>query len=163
VPETVAERVLFSLGIAIIGVLLAVIVFGRNPSDRAASATPTTAQLKTVHVTSTSHQSTLPAATTAPATTTVAQQPQTGSTTRLQVTAKDDTWLSIRRDSATGAVLFEGTLTKGDSRSYTASRFHVRFGAAANVSAKLDGQPLPLPGGTYSVTIGPSGLGTRSA
>jgi hypothetical protein len=60
-------------------------------------------------------------------------------------------------------VLFEGTLVKGDSRSLTAPKFHVRFGAAANVAATLNGKPLSLPGGTYSVDIGSSGLGTRSA
>ena len=95
--------------------------------------------------------------------TTTAATTETPVETRLQVTAKDDTWLSIRRGSATGSVLFEGTLAKGDSRSYTATQFHVRFGAAANVSAKLDGKPLPLPGGTYSVDIGSGGLGPRSA
>ena len=101
--------------------------------------------------------------TTAPGTTTVAQAPHTRIETHIKVTARDDTWLSIRRGSSTGNVLFEGTLAKGDSRSYTATQFHIRFGAAANVAATLNGKPLPLPGGTYSVDIGSNGLGPRSA
>jgi hypothetical protein len=81
----------------------------------------------------------------------------------LHIAARDDTWLSIRRDSSTGDVLFEGTLAKGDTRTFTAKQFSVRFGAAANVAATLNGKALPLPGGTYSATIDRRGLGARSA
>jgi len=163
-PETGTERVVFSLGIAIIGVLLAVIVVGRSPGKDASPATATTAS-STAPAASTSAQESL-ATTTASApttvleTTTVAARRQAPFT--LRVAARDDTWLSIRRGSATGDVLFEGTLAKGDSRRYTATRFHVRFGAAANVTATLDGKPLQLPGGTYSATIDGRGLGARS-
>jgi hypothetical protein len=166
-PETGAERLIFGLGIAIIGVLLAVIVVGRNPSDDTSSATPTTAPT-TLHLTSTSRERTVPATTTVAAptstvfeTTTVASRRQAALT--LHVAARDDTWLSIRRDSSKGDVLFEGTLAKGDTRTFTAKQFSVRFGAAANVAATLNGKALPLPGGTYSATIDRRGLGARSA
>jgi hypothetical protein len=166
-PETGAEKVLFGLGIAIIGVLLAVIVVGRRPSEGASPATPATAP-KTLHLTSTSRERTGPETTTVSAptttvfeTTTLAERRRAALT--LRVSARDDTWLSIRRDSITGDVLFEGTLAKGDSRTYTAKQFRVRFGAAANVAATLNGKALPLPGGTYSATIDRNGLGSRSA
>jgi hypothetical protein len=166
-PETGAERVLFGLGIAIIGVLLAVIVVGRKPSGNASPATPTTAPT-TLHLTSTSRQHEAPQTTTVSAPTTTVLETTTIAGRRpaaltLHVAARDDTWLSIRRDSTTGDVLFEGTLTKGDSRTFTAKQFSVRFGAAANVAATLNGKALPLPGGTYSATIDGRGLGARSA
>jgi hypothetical protein len=98
--------------------------------------------------------------TTSAATTTTAQ---TAGAVELRVSARDDTWLSIRSGSATGDVLFEGTLAKGDSRRYSATQFHVRFGSADYVKASLDGKALPLPSGTYSATITRAGLGARSA
>jgi hypothetical protein len=59
--------------------------------------------------------------------------------------------------------MFEGTLRAGESKTFSGSDFRVRFGGAANVEAVLNGKPLPLPSGTYSVTVGPGGLGPRSA
>ena len=169
-PETRAERVLFALGIAVIGLLMAVIVLGGHSTEGAVPATPTTAPSRTVALTSTSvettRSSTSPATTagtTTTATTTTTAPPEPGTGARLEVTATADTWVSIRRDTTSGDVLFEGTLASGDSRSFTATRFVVRFGAAANVRARLNGKPLKLPGGTYSTTITQAGLGPRSA
>jgi len=82
---------------------------------------------------------------------------------RLQLTARVDTWVSVRRGSSTGIVLFEGTMAGGSSRTFTGTILALRFGAAANVSAKLNGRPLALPGGTYSVDVSRNGLGPRSA
>lgn len=79
------------------------------------------------------------------------------------MTARSDTWVSVRKASRTGPVLFEGTMAGGDTRTFKGVSLSVRFGAAANVEATLNGRPLPLPGGTYSVQIGRSGLGPRSA
>lgn len=159
---------MFALGLGIIGLLVAVVVLGRHPSERAVPATPTTAPDTTVPVTSTSLRRTTRSATTTATTTelttTTAPPPRTTtSEARLQVTATADTWLSVRRNEAGGDVLFEGTLASGDSRSFSGTKFAVRFGAAANVRARLNGKPLNLPGGTYSTTITPAGLGPRSA
>jgi cytoskeletal protein RodZ len=170
-PETRVERLLFLLGLGVTGVLVAVVILGRHPSERASPATPTTTPPTTVSVTSTSFSTPTTTArtpTTAPTTTSQTTTPAvtttgTASQTRLAVTARADTWVSIRRDTPTGAVLFEGTLAAGDSRSFSGAKFAVRFGAAANVQAKLDGRPLSLPGGTYSTTITRAGLGPRSA
>ena len=162
-PETRVERLLFLLGLGVIGVLVAVVILGRHPSKGASSATPTTTPSTTVPVTSTSPYTTTTTAnapTTTTRSTTSAPSPVP---TRLAVTARADTWVSIRRETATGSVLFEGTLAAGDSRSFRGTKFAVRFGAAANVRAKLNGRPLPLPSGTYSTTISPAGLGPRSA
>lgn len=163
-PETRVERLLFLLGLGVIGVLVAVVILGRHPSKGASSATPTTTPPPTVPVTSTSLYATTTTAN-APTTTTRSSRATAPSrvATRLAVTARADTWVSIRRDTPTGAVLFEGTLEAGDSRSFSGTKLAVRFGAAANVQAKLNGRPLPLPSGTYSTTISPAGLGPRSA
>lgn len=160
---------MFALGLGIIGLLVAVVVLGRHPSEGAVPATPTTAPDTTVSVTSpslprTNRNATTTATTTTAQTTTTAAPPRTTtSEARLQVTATADTWLSVRRNEAGGDVLFEGTLASGDSRSFSGTKFAVRFGAAANVRARLNGKPLNLPGGTYSTTITPAGLGPRSA
>jgi cytoskeletal protein RodZ len=173
-PETLGERLVFLAGVLLIGFLIAAIVFRPKTSDPAAAPRADTVRGRTLARTTT--RPAPPVVTTASVPTTAAAAPTTstetaGTTTttaasnriELRVAARDDTWLSIRRGSATGDILFEGTLAKGDSRRYTASRFYVRFGAAANVSASVDGKPLNLPGGTYSVTISRGGLGPRSA
>jgi cytoskeletal protein RodZ len=167
-PETRGERLLFVAGLLLIAFLIAAIAFRPKSSDPArASKPPTTTTVETSTAYPPPATTTVGQTTTAPATST--KTAETTTTTEatgeveLRVAARDDTWLSIRGGSATGEILFEGTLAKGDSRRYSATRFHVRFGAAANVTATLDGKPLSLPSGTYSVTIGPGGLGARSA
>jgi hypothetical protein len=157
-PETRTERLIFLLGLIAAGVLVALIV--TRPRDSGTAGSPrldTQAPAVTTTSTTTTGQ-TVTTATTAPATTTTAAGPVS-----LRLAAKADTWLDVRRSSPTGELLYQGTLAGGDSRTFTGSRFRVRFGAAANVSATLNGKPLPLPGGTYSVTIGSAGLGKRSA
>ena len=169
VPETLAERLVFVAGLLLIGLLIAAIVYRPKTSDGAAAQPPRTTTARTTTAPAPLVTTTSTPTTTAARPTTTTETVGTTTTTaapagvELRVSARDDTWLSIRRGSATGAVLFEGTLTKGDSRTYTATAFHVRFGAAANVKATLDGKPLALPGGTYSATIDRAGLGTRSA
>lgn len=166
-PETTAERILFALGLLIIAALGAIVAWEstrRDPSTprRTAAATVTQPTTRpTTAVTTTSA-----AATTSAATTTAPPHPpasQSAPATRLRLTARSDTWVAVRRTSPAGPVLFQGTMTAGDSRTFTAPSLSVRFGAAANVTATLNGRPLPLPGGTYSVDIGRAGLGTRSA
>jgi hypothetical protein len=161
VPEERWEWVAFSLGIAATVVLLAMIVFrhGSNASDPrpAAVTAPVTTPATTTAQTTTAAR---PPATTAP-TTTRAETPP--APVRLTLKARRDTWLSVHRTSSAGTLLYEGTLAAGASRTFSGSAFEVRFGAAANVQATLNGKPLPLPGGTYSVTVGKTGLGARSA
>jgi cytoskeletal protein RodZ len=172
-PEARWEWVVFSVGIAVTVALVALILVGRDPKtpDSRSAALTRPATTATAPVTSTRPTTTRPATTTtsAPQTTTTAARPPTAATTtqatqpavRLRLTARSDTWLSVRR--AGGAVLYQGTLPGGESKTFAGERFEVRFGAAANVQATLNGKSLSLPGGTYSVTVGESGLGPRSA
>jgi cytoskeletal protein RodZ len=167
-PETRAERAFFIVGLAAIVLLAAVVAWERDTADPqhrpAVAAAPNGAPTPSATTTTTTtNASTNPssAARTSPAR---AHPPATRpASTQLQLTARSDTWVSVRKTSRTGPVLFEGTMASGDSRSFTGASLSVRFGAAANVEATLNGRPLALPGGTYSVQIGRSGLGPRSA
>lgn len=151
-PETRTEWLLFLLGLVVIGGLAFSIVRSRMHDD------------PTHHLDSTvsTHAA---APTTSPATT--GEQTTTTSTAqawvRLQLTAQRDTWISVQRGSATGRVLYTGTLRAGRTRAFAGPRLWVRFGGARDVSATLDGAALSLPVGTYSVAVTHTGLGTRQA
>jgi cytoskeletal protein RodZ len=169
VPESGSERLLFTLGIVAIGLLAAIVIFEarrHDPSAAASSAgaTVTTAASPTPTVATKPH-ATVARVTTTTATTTAKEPTPTAppAASRLKLTATADTWLSVRKDSTTGAVLYEGVLSAGETRVFSGAAFAVRFGDAANVRATLNGRALALPGGTYSVTIDKSGLGARSA
>ncbi len=163
-PEARWEWVVFLVGIVVTAFLLALIVLGGSPkppgNHPAALTQRTTPAAAAPTTTAAAVPTTTAAPTTAPATTTTTSNAP-ASAVRLRLTARADTWVSVRR--AGGSVLYQGTLAAGDSRTFSGDRFEVRFGAAANVRATLNGKSLALPGGTYSVTVGESGLGPRSA
>lgn len=161
---------IFFLGLVVVGALVAAIVSLRakhSPTPH----TPATASAPPLGTTTPSARATqvrpntTTAATTAP--TAIPSPPGTTTTTRgtltLRLQARRDTWISVRSRSSTGTLLWEGTLPAGASRHFAGPSFWVRFGAASNVSATLNRRPLTLPGGTYSVRIGPGGLGPRTA
>jgi len=160
VPQGRWEWATFVVGGIGSAVLLVLIVI-HAPSHAAGSAPKTTAATA---ATTAQRPQTTTAERPSAVTTTTTQPP--GNPGRplvvIRLTARDDTWLSVRR-TASAAPTYEGTLRAGDSKTFSGASFHIRFGGAANVSAVLNGKPLALPGGTYSVTIGPSGLGPRSA
>jgi pyruvate/2-oxoglutarate dehydrogenase complex dihydrolipoamide acyltransferase (E2) component len=173
VPEERWEWVVFSVGIAAVAVLLALIVFGGSPKApddpvalTGAATTASTSAATTIAATTATAPTTGASAptttTSAPTTTTVRRRPA-APPVRLRLTARADTWLSVHRTSSGGRLLYQGTLAAGATRTFSGSSFEVRFGAAANVQATLNGKPLPLPGGTYTVTVGRSGLGPRAA
>ena len=179
VPETRLEWAVFLGGLAVIGALLAIVVFGRAKSSPSAASTVLTAVSTTagprigtaltgatttrLTTTSTAVRTTTTIHTTTTTTTATTTATTTGAAPiTLRLAALQDTWFSVRRGSSSGAVLYEDTLTAGESKTFTGTRLWVRFGAASNVSATLDGQALTLPGGTYSVPITSAGLGARS-
>jgi RodZ C-terminal domain len=71
----------------------------------------------------------------------------------LLVTAKTDTWLEIRSGSSTGPVLYSGTLAAASTKTFRARTLWARFGAAGNLSTRLEGKPIRLPSGTYDATF----------
>jgi hypothetical protein len=159
VPEERWEWVAFFLGIAVTVALLALIVFDHRSTTHGTRPAAATLPRTTTAPPATTTRQTVPT-TTATAT---RKPPTAQPPVRLRLTARADTWLSVRRTSGAGGLLYRGTLAKGATRTFSGSSFQVRFGAAANVAATLNGRPLSLPGGTYSVTVGQSGLGPRAA
>lgn len=175
-PETRVERAFFVLGLVAIAVLAVLVArswhdAGATAASKVssvASATPTTTRAAaTTRVATTARvaiattpSKPLPAATTG---TTVA--PHGSSSTASPATvelvlraARGDSWLEVRSASSTGAVLYFGTLSSGRSKTFRARSLWVRFGAASNLDARLNGNALRLPAGTYSALIGVDGL-----
>jgi Helix-turn-helix domain/RodZ C-terminal domain len=50
--------------------------------------------------------------------------------------------IEVRRDSATGELLWEGTLSKGDDQSVEGDRLWVRIGKGQNIALTLNGEPV---------------------
>lgn len=72
-------------------------------------------------------------------------------------------WLEVRAGSGRGESLFVDTLDRGDRERFSEERLWLRFGAAQNVDATLNGEPVDLPGGTTTVVVSPSGVRTVGA
>lgn len=116
-------------------------------TQHATSAAATTATLSITSArTTTSANGTTTAVTTHPAATSAAA---TG-VVSLLVAARNDTWLEVRSGSSTGPLLYSGTLVAASTKTFRARGLWARFGAAGNLSARLDGKPIRLPSGTYS-------------
>jgi hypothetical protein len=77
---------------------------------------------------------------------------------RLTLSATLDAWVEIRSGSADGNVLYSGILPQGSAKRFRSTRLWASFGAASNLTARLNGKPLHLPPGTYSALVGARGL-----
>jgi hypothetical protein len=61
--------------------------------------------------------------------------------TRLEiVAARGDSWLQVRRGSATGPVVYEGVLERGRSASFAARRLWFRFAVGDHLDVTLNGK-----------------------
>lgn len=67
--------------------------------------------------------------------------------------ARGPCWLSVRRESALGETLFEGTLEPGQWRRFTQGPLWIRIGAPWNLEATLGGVPLSLPQTVADVAV----------
>ena len=76
----------------------------------------------------------------------------------LSLVAAHDTWVEVRSGSAAGTILFAGTLGAGTRKTFTAPALWARFGAAADVAARLNGRTLQLPAGTYNALFTAAGF-----
>lgn len=73
--------------------------------------------------------------------------------------ARGDCWLEARVSSATGKLLFAGTLEQGRSIRLTRSRLWVAFGAGANLEVTLNGRRVEsFPTGTAAVRVTAKGV-----
>jgi len=79
--------------------------------------------------------------------------PRSLAPTRLVVRAAGDSWMEVRAGSASGRLLYSGTLERGQSKAFDGRRLHVALAKPANVSVRLGGSPAVLPAGsTFAVT-----------
>jgi hypothetical protein len=67
-------------------------------------------------------------------------------------------WLSVRVGSASGRMLYEGTLEPGRRARFAGARLWIRFGAPWNVDATLNGKHVPLPGSVGDVMVTPGAV-----
>jgi hypothetical protein len=73
---------------------------------------------------------------------------------RLAVRATvGDSWMEVRAGSASGRLVYSGTLEQGQRKSFEGRRLHLALAKPANVSVRLSGRQTELPeGSTFSVT-----------
>ena len=146
VPDTGIERIVFVAGVAAILGLVAALIpayLSQERGDSTPAPKPAPARL-----------SFEAGKTAAPAAIAPAASP-----VRLTIAAtRADCWIQVRERSATGKVLYEGTLTQGTSFSLLAKRFWIRFGASQRVDVAVDGNPVAVPEGTVDVLVTADGI-----
>jgi hypothetical protein len=164
-PETRGERIIFAIGALAIAALAVLIVlqtatdrFGAR--DTSGDAAPMMRGMITEAPASTQPaESTVPQTTTAPDVTAGEAGAQAATrTARLTLTAIADTWVEVRSGSANGELLYSGVLPQGGEERFRRAHLWASFGAAANLTARLNGKPLNLPPGTYMALVGARGL-----
>ena len=64
-----------------------------------------------------------------------------------------DSWMEVRTGSASGRLVYSGTLEQGQRKSFEGRRLHLALAKPANVSVRMGGRQTELPAGsTFSVT-----------
>jgi hypothetical protein len=76
--------------------------------------------------------------------------------------ARGSSWLRVNRGSSAGPQVYQGTLELGQSLRFVGRRLVLRLGAPTNVSARLNGRLVALPG-TLSVNVLVTHSGIRKA
>jgi hypothetical protein len=174
-PETRGERIIFGIVTVAIAALVALIVVEMKTDLFKTHRTP--AAIPPVTTAAATTEAAAPAPTPPPTTApepfpppTTAPEPTTGKTTaepessrvpnavRLTLGAIADTWVDVRAGSADGDVLYTGIIPQGSVKRFRSKRVWVRFGAAANLTARLNGRRLLLPSGTYDALVRARGL-----
>ena len=62
---------------------------------------------------------------------------------QLRITVPDgESWLEVRRDSATGTVLFSGTVTKGKTKAFVGDVLWLRLGNPSVVRLRVEGRKI---------------------
>ncbi len=129
----------------------------RSVSPTTVPATPGGTTIETT-TTGTTTTGTTTTGTTTTGTTTTGTTTEAAVVTLSLTAVRGDSWMEVRSESATGTVLYVGTLTAGTTKTFQAPALWARFGVAGNVDARLDGQPLQLRAGTYSGLFSRSGF-----
>ncbi len=69
----------------------------------------------------------------------------------LVVRAVDSSWMEVRAGSATGKLLYSGTLELGQRKTFQGRRLQVALAKPGNVVVRLNGKRVDLPAGTTFV------------
>jgi hypothetical protein len=79
---------------------------------------------------------------------------------RLLVTAKNGPcWMQVHRGSATGPIMFQGTLDQGQDQLFSAKRLWITLDRPENLTTVLNGRPKRLPvGGVKTLVVTPRGI-----
>jgi hypothetical protein len=103
---------------------------------------------------------TAPPATETLAPTTAAAPAAEPPSVQLVVTARTGSaHVEVRRDSAAGELLWEGTLSRGDDQAVEGDRLWLRVGKAQNIALTLNGEPVEALGkGQQEVVVTESGI-----
>jgi hypothetical protein len=161
-PETRAEWIFFVIGAFAIAALVALIALEKTDrfGTRHMTAAATTEAIAPEQAATTTTPETTTAPDTARGETTAAPEPGrvTAGGVSLRLTATADTWFEIRSGSADGDVLYSGILSQGSTKRFRSTQLWASFGAASNLTARLNGKPLRLLPGTYIALVGAGGL-----
>jgi cytoskeleton protein RodZ len=118
-------------------------------SNKGAPPVPATAAPRAARKAGAGH----PSLATAPA-------PRKRATTLVLAAVRGDCWLSVRRASSAGTVVWQGILRRGSSLRFARMPLWIRMGAPWNVAARLDGRTLaglpsaPQPANVLVTTAG---------
>jgi hypothetical protein len=69
---------------------------------------------------------------------------------------RNGSWTEVRRNSATGAILYSATLGDGQSLHLRGRKLWTRFGAASNLTITANGRPVQLQGTIEKLFVAPS-------
>jgi len=90
----------------------------------------------------------------APTHKTAAAKPPVTTAVRLIVTARrGNCWLEVHSGSATGRILFQGTLERGQRKLFTGRKLWITLDRPENLSTILNGRSRVLPGGGVKTLI----------
>jgi RodZ C-terminal domain len=161
-PESRGERIIFGICCLAIAALVALIVL-EVTTDRFETHNTPAVLLPPTTDAATTADSALPLPRTVPEPTTgkataVREAAHAARGVRLILGAIADTWVEVRSGSAEGGLLYSGTMAQGSRKLFSRTRLWVRFGAAANLTARLNGRRLLLPAGTYDALVSARGL-----
>lgn len=97
---------------------------------------------------------------TSPLTQTGASRPAVANLARLHVlAAKGPCWLQVHRGSATGRILYQGTLERGQVQVFTGKRLWITLDRPENLITFLNGRHKPLPlGGPKTLIVTPTAI-----
>lgn len=77
--------------------------------------------------------------------------------------ARGDCWVQVRAGSASGRLLFEGTLEQGQAKRFTRKKLWLEVGAASNLNVRLNGRRVQnFPQGPAIVVVTAKGVRTVS-